>query len=268
MSMETTPDFFSQGLENLDAGFFSRTPRLLSLDFDGTLAPIAPTPSSVRLPVKSREILWALSLLPETKVAILSGRSLPDLRERVGVSGLVLAGNHGLDFSPLAAGWSISEFSGWTRQVSQVRSRLEPLLRHWPGAILEAKGPDLSLHYRLMEPARAERLIPQALGALEGLPVVSRRGKCVLEIRPEGAPGKGEALVRMANRYLGRKKGWCCVHVGDDDTDEEAFSALRRMGGGGLGLKVGEGPTLAHYRLAGLSEVHRFLNLFLDKNGV
>jgi trehalose 6-phosphate phosphatase len=84
-----------------------------------------------------------------------------------------------------------------------------------------------------------------------------------LEIRPKGAPGKGEALERLIGRFLeGRKEG-ICVHLGDDRTDEDAFQVLQKLKGNALGLKVGEGPTHAHYRLEGLGEVHRFLSLFL-----
>lgn len=267
MKMDLTLDFFPEGLEKLGRAFFARTPRLLSLDFDGTLSDIAPTPAQARLNDRFKTLLWSLSMLPQTKVAVLSGRSLPDLRKKVGIPGVILVGNHGLDFSPATIGWGLPEISDWTRRVHQAFSRLEPLVRNWPGALLEPKGLDLSLHYRLLEPAKAKRLIPEALAAIQDLPVVPHWGKSVLEIRPQGAPGKGEALERLFQRFLGRQSKWACVHVGDDQTDEDAFRFLREMGDNALGMKVGPELTLAPYRLAGTAEVWKFLNLFTENVG-
>ncbi len=256
--------FFPVGFSQAGPDLFSREPRLLSLDFDGTLAEIASTPEAARMTDDFRILLKGLSLLPRTKLVILSGRSVPDIKAKIRVPGIVFVGNHGLDFSPPSAGWGISALSEWTRKTVEVRERLSLLVKKWPGAFLEAKGPDLSLHYRLLKPELALQLIPEALGAIQDLPVVTREGKCVLEFKPKGAPGKGEALERLADRFFKANEEGLCLHMGDDQTDEEAFQALRNMGRRGLGVKVGPGPSRAHFRLSGPPEVYRFLKLFMS----
>jgi trehalose 6-phosphate phosphatase len=255
--------FFGEGWSRTGPGFFARTPRLLSLDFDGTLAEIAPTPQAAWMSEAFRDTLKALSLLPQTKLVLLSGRSVPDLKRKVRLPGLVYVGNHGLNFSPPAAGWGTRSLKQWSRKTREARKRLQPVVGLWPGSLLETKGPDLSLHYRRLKLKQVRRLIPQALRAIEDLPLAPRRGKGVLELKPKGAPGKGRALDRLASRFFPDPQAGVCVHVGDDATDEEAFRALRRMSRPALGLKVGPGPTRAHYRLKDLEEVHGFLSLFL-----
>jgi trehalose-phosphatase len=255
--------FFEEGLSEIKPGFFARTPRLLSLDFDGTLAEIAPTPQAAWMPETFRKTLRALSRLPLTRLVLLSGRSVPDLKRKVRLPGLVYVGNHGLNFSPSAAGWGTRSLKEWSHKTREAHKRLQPLVGLWPGSLLEAKGPDLSLHYRRLKLTQVRRLIPQALRAIEDLPLDAYRGKSVLELKPKGAPGKGRALDRLASRFFPGPRAGVCVHVGDDTTDEEAFRALRRMNRAALGLKVGPGPTRAHYRLKDLEEVHEFLSLFL-----
>lgn len=262
--MISPPDFFPKGLSKMGREFFVRTPRLLSLDFDGTLSEIAPTPQSAWMTEDLRTTLWALSLLPKTRLVILSGRSIQDLKRKVNVPGIFYIGNHGMDFSPPSAGWGIRALKQWTAETKAAQERLEPLVDHWPGSLLEVKGPDLSLHYRRLKPGQVRKLLPEAFKAVEGLPLAARQGKCVLEFRPLDSPGKGDALTRLADRFFDSQHTGACLHVGDDLTDEDAFQALRRMGRRNLGLKVGEGPSRAHFRLKGLDEVHRFLKLFLE----
>jgi trehalose 6-phosphate phosphatase len=54
----------------------------LFLDFDGTLAPIVPTPASATMPSDLANILHSLCTRPEVVVAVISGRALEDLWRR------------------------------------------------------------------------------------------------------------------------------------------------------------------------------------------
>ena len=50
-------------------------------------------------------------------------------------------------------------------------------------------------------------------------------------------------------------------YAGDDVTDEDAFEAL---GADDLGLKSGDGPTLANFRVQGPTQVARAIALLAD----
>ena len=63
----------------LDAA--ARSPRLLvTSDFDGTLSPIVSNPADARPLPAAGDALIALAGLPDTEVALISGRALRDLR--------------------------------------------------------------------------------------------------------------------------------------------------------------------------------------------
>ncbi len=64
------------------------------LDFDGTLAPIVETPVLAELSPATREVVDELSRI--YPVAIVSGRGLDDLTEKVGLGGVAFAANHGM----------------------------------------------------------------------------------------------------------------------------------------------------------------------------
>src|SRR5688572_810093 len=70
---------------------------LVALDFDGTIAPIVPHPDDAALLPHAKPILEKLARRKDTAVALISGRSLGDLRERIGLAHVYYAGNHGLE---------------------------------------------------------------------------------------------------------------------------------------------------------------------------
>ena len=84
--------FFSVGGESALAQVMCRKP-LLAFDFDGTLTPIVSRPEQAFASKAVALRLHALSqLLP---VAIVTGRTIEDARERLGFVPTYLIGNHG-----------------------------------------------------------------------------------------------------------------------------------------------------------------------------
>ena len=66
-------------------------------DFDGTLSEIVEDPDAARLVDGAADALTSLSAA--CPVAILSGRDLADVRERIGLPGLWYAGSHGFELT-------------------------------------------------------------------------------------------------------------------------------------------------------------------------
>src|SRR3989338_6421054 len=69
----------------------------LFLDYDGTISPIAAAPYKAVISKKTRELLKKLSVHPRRKVAIISGRALEDIKNRIVLKNLIHVGNHGLE---------------------------------------------------------------------------------------------------------------------------------------------------------------------------
>lgn len=223
----------------------------LFLDFDGTLTEIAPRPGEVVVHRDVPALLMALAQRLGGALAIISGRSLADLDPKVAPAQLPAAGQHGAELRRRAGGAvQLRAPAG----IATVARRLRERFDGDPRVLVEDKGAAVALHYR-QAPERALECL-QAMRALAepwpGLEIVT--GKRVVEARGCGAD-KGVALSALLEEapFAGRQP----VFAGDDRTDEDAFAAVAAAGG--YGVKVGDGPTLARCRCAGVADVRAWL---------
>ena len=203
---------------------------LVFLDFDGTLAPIVPRPDAATLPAPVRRTLDRLArLMP---VVIVSGRTLSDLKRRVGVPGLRYVAHHGLVYKEPGSAMRWRGRRVPRETVRQWMRVLQAAAEGVPGALVEGKGMSVALHHRLVRPADRVRLRRQALRALapwlaDGSALLVR-GKCVLEVRPAGSWNKGAAVAALLRRPWARNR--VPVYFGDDQTDFDAFRVVRNQG--------------------------------------
>jgi trehalose 6-phosphate phosphatase len=231
---------------------------LLLLDYDGTLAPIAPSPKLATLSPATRSVLRSLSQSSKVTVVVISGRSLLELRRLVGLPHLIYVGNHGLEMWREGRRVAVAVQKASREAIRLIRPRLAKLAAAVPGASLEYKGLSVSLHYRLVPGDRVARL--KAAFRREVLPLVRPpaltvlNGKKVIEIRPGLNWTKGHAVMRLMKR-LGRPS-LLPIYIGDDRTDEDAFGALTE----GLTIRVGaHRRSKARYYVRGVREVLQFL---------
>jgi trehalose 6-phosphate phosphatase len=187
---------------------------LYAFDFDGTLAPIVASPDRARITAPMSRLLVALAR--QAPVAVISGRSRSDLRMRLPSDLLHIVGNHGNE--------SEAEFADELEQrrlVATWRRQLETLLSGAASReiLIEDKGLSLSLHYRLAaDRDRARSAASKAIEQLTPAPLVIG-GKMVINLLPQTARTKLEALQELATREQARR----VLFVGDDDTDELVF---------------------------------------------
>ncbi len=234
----------------------------LCLDFDGTLAPIVATPGEAALPEEIRATLRRIAAVRGGLVAVVSGRSLEDIRRRVGIEGVVYAGNHGLEISGRAWTWTHPEAEAARHLIASACTRLRARLRGVPGVVIEDKGLTAGVHYRQTPHPHLELVrmaVYEEAGHAHGALAV-RPGKRVFELRPQVAWDKGAAVRWMLERTFG--KGWAddvaVIYIGDDRTDEDAFVVLPEPA---VTIKVGVGLTSTAARFAAhdVHEVAEFL---------
>jgi trehalose 6-phosphate phosphatase len=225
-------------------------PLHLQFDFDGTLVPIATDPNGCKLDPELQQRLRQLQEHPFVTVAILSGRSLRDLSGRLGIQGLALAGNHGLEIAINGQHWRHPDAMALRPRLQQVAEQARLLLAEIPGAVVEDKGLTLSLHHRRV-PAAWRALLQARLTRLEApladrAELTCRRGRKVVEIVPGLNWNKASAARLLCDRG-GRAAGAAYVYAGDDVSDEDVFRAFPE----GVTIKIGGDAktTSAHYRL-------------------
>ncbi|UPV76145.1 trehalose-phosphatase [Halorussus limi] len=235
---------------------------LVALDFDGTLAAIEHRPEEAAIPDRTREAVAALADHPNVEVAVVSGRELADVRERVGLPDISYAGNHGLEIH--AGEYEVHPTARDAEEdIASLCELLTDELAEIDGVIVENKGVTATVHHRLVD----DEEVPVVENAVESL-VATRddvrltTGKDVLELRPAVEWDKGEAVRELYDQLVPDDEEWLPVYVGDDTTDEAAFSLL---GDRGLGVKVGDDPgTEAPYRVADPDAVRAILAWLSD----
>jgi trehalose 6-phosphate phosphatase len=182
--------------------------------------------------------------------AVISGRAHRDLRRRVaGIPVVALVGSHG------AEGDAPPPPKGLRSRVRTWAMRLRRRLRVHRGVALECKPLGVAVHYRRAPDEDAARRAIREAAALigeEGVRVLV--GKKVVEFLPSACPDKGHALAALRRRF----KPSFTLYVGDDVTDEEAFTC--RGPGRLLSVRVGPAPaTAARFRLDGPEDVEALL---------
>lgn len=55
----------------------------LLLDYDGTLAPLAPHPDLAIIPPQTKELLQRLANIPDIYIAVISGRNVKNVKQMV-----------------------------------------------------------------------------------------------------------------------------------------------------------------------------------------
>ncbi len=189
---------------------------LFAFDFDGTLAPIVEHPDAARLsPIVSRLIGHLAERAP---VAIVSGRSIEDLRHRVPDGMAFLVGNHGnegLPGMPDDDAYGLAECAAWELQLKALA--LETID---PAIFIEHKGRTLSVHYRQAgDAAMAEAALKAAFERLDPRPSIIT-GKAVFNLLPPGGRTKYDA-VRLLAQAIDTNR---VLFAGDDVTDEIVFA--------------------------------------------
>lgn len=234
------PTELADALERLVA---ARPPLLVIADFDGTLAPGSRDPGAAVIDPVAQRALRRLARLgaaapDRVQVVVLTGRVVADVAARVRVGGIDYLGDHGLQSGHLPRGGRPSSivvrtdpaFDAHADPAGRLASGVPEELGHPAWLFVERKGPSVAFHVRQADDVPAARAaVVQAITAVEarlGLAdhgLRHYRGRSVVDLRPDGAGGKREAVDRL----LERSRPGGVVVLGDELSDVDAFEAVR-----------------------------------------
>ena len=230
-----------------------RQPAVFAFDFDGTLAPIRPRPDDVHV---SATIALRLEKLARVRpVAIVTGRQIADVRERLGFVPTWIVGNHGAEDDGDAPAAERA-----SRALDALRERLrvrEGALRG-AGVMIEDKRQSVALHYRTARDRdAAAALIHEVLAGFEpALHVFG--GKRVVNAVAADAPDKAVAVRRL----VARAGAEAAFFAGDDLNDEPVFVAAQP---GWVTVRIGceQRESAARFCIAGPHEMAGVLDRLL-----
>jgi trehalose 6-phosphate phosphatase len=226
---------------------------LLAFDFDGTLTPIVPHPDDAHLapPVAAR--LQALGArLP---LAIVTGRSVADVRPRLGFAPRFILGSHGAEDESDPEGTAARRAA-----LDGLRGKLHDRARELAaaGVMVEDKGVSMALHYRQAgDAAAAQALIARLTAPWQG-PLHIYGGKMVVNAVLADAPDKAHAVQSL----VARCGAAAAVFAGDDVNDEPVFATAPPHW---LTLRIGrdEPGSMARFGLDSPNEMPQLLDRML-----
>jgi trehalose 6-phosphate phosphatase len=230
-------------------------PLLLGIDLDGTLSPLVDRAPDARLVPGAHEVLMSLNRISELEVFVVTGRSRRDAYDTFGLPNEIrLIGSHGHERHD-----GTGPVEDRSTEIDRFEVAVSGMVDGMNGAWVERKPHSVALHVREVDVDATRDLIdsfrhlvpPQGWDVLEGSGVIEA-GISPLD--------KGIAIDEL-RRDLGARS---VCFVGDDVTDERVF---RRLGDTDLGIKVGDGPTLARLRLGTPAEVVEALRLVAQQLG-
>lgn len=235
-------------------------PWALFLDVDGTLIGFADDPGEVRVSTPLRTTLVSLHAVLGGALALVSGRRLYDLDRLFGPPLVAAAGLHGLQRR--RGDGTEDNVQPEPAQVDAMHRAVAELAAHMPHLRVEDKGVCIALHFR-EAPAIARAAMDAASRIAGRLPgYTTQPGDQVVEIKPAGMDKGGAVAAFLAEPpFAGRMP----VYVGDDLTDEHAFTTVNAHDG--ISIRVGNRePTLARFTLPHPAAVDAWLQRVLASN--
>ena len=217
-------------------------PLLVVADFDGTLAAGSRDPAAATIDPGARRALRRLAGLASARpgrvhVAILTGRTVADVAARARVGGIEYLGDHGLQSAGSIAAARRApitpvvepgfEAHGVTAET--LAAGVADELGQPPWLFVERKGASVAFHVRQADDIPVARAaVFDAIAAVEArLGLVDHglrpyRGRSVVDLRPDGAGGKREAVERLIEQHRRERSS----SFGDDLSDADAFDAV------------------------------------------
>jgi trehalose 6-phosphate phosphatase len=202
-------------------------PVFIFLDYDGTIVPIKEKPVQAKLPDSTRLLLNEIAHHPNTNMAIVSGRSMNDIRKRVKLPSLFFIANHGFEIYSKRIKWYHPIISNIVPILKKLCANYEKTFRAIHGVVIENKNITVSIHYRQLSGTSVyslNKIIKSKLQMYSDILKLSA-GKKVFEIKPKIDWNKGKAICKLLEYFNVNSKP-IIIYMGDDKTDEDAFRLL------------------------------------------
>ena len=255
--------YFFDSLEEINRKISGAKPLVLMFDFDCTLAPLSKSPKrSAFLRADTKHLLNKVSR--KFEVAIITGRSLDNIKERVDMAGLMYAGSHGMEWHVGKKPDSITMDRKSEKSLANIYKQFKKLKPKYPNLRVDDKKLCIGIGFKFIKKslldiflAESDSIINKAIN--EGLDIIEEPTS--FEFRPDIGWTKGEfAQYVIGHLKLKGSKQPLAIYVGDGITDEDAFRVLKND----ITVRVEKDKnSAAQYYIENQKEINKFLKYIL-----
>jgi trehalose 6-phosphate phosphatase len=226
---------------------------LFIFDYDGTLTELVRDHNAATMSDDQIAIINKLVKTANTKVSIVTGRALDNLKYLLGGrldESVLLYGTHGAE-----AGEVIQD-----EKIRKPLDEIRALLTSEEDILFEDKPISLTIHYKTHP--NKEDLILRLEKIAEDYKELFRvqHGHQVFEYLPKNID-KGIAIRDLHSKF----KDYFPIFIGDDLTDNFGFKVINEING--LSVQVGEriSEREAGYLIDKVDDTYKLINLYLEK---
>lgn len=198
----------------------------LGFDFDGTLSPIVDDSKQASMQPEISPIIRDMVRHEVVEIAVFSGRSIGDLKERVNLEGIALSGDHGFVIEMPSGQIYKPKSVSAKEDLQQQIARIEAITSTLSGVKLEPKESSITVHYRQASDGTGEQLKSILETLVEGSAFQLQSGRMCWEINPRIHWNKGSAYNWVKHEYFSEDIDLFEMYIGDDRTDEDVFQAM------------------------------------------
>src|SRR3990167_9254643 len=160
---------------------------ILFLDFDGTLSPIVDNPLDAAIPDDISAWVRRLSQKKKIKIGIITGRSMQDVRKKVGLKNVIYAANHGMEVY-YKGRFILRKGRAYRRPLALIAKSLIKELSAIPDIYVENKGLSVAVHLRRVKRnyyRKVKDIVKTTVKPwLKKYNLQLTRGKMLMEVRP------------------------------------------------------------------------------------
>jgi trehalose 6-phosphate phosphatase len=262
------PDYLFDKINDIKGKIKKSDNILLFLDYDGTLVTFKDKPADVVTTYEVESIISQIIGLKEFKVAIITGRTLSDIKKLIDIEGLSYAALHGLQIEMSdGSKYDIKAKEELQLILKEVKNLAKQRFQNEKGVLLEDKLYTFALHYRMVEDNRENNIKMDFIKIIKSVDTNNKLdilpGSKLIEIRPKGW-NKGKAVDLLTSHI--KSDSVLPIYIGDDTTDEDAFNVLKDMG---ITIYVSNNSNLktaAKYWLKDPDDVLKFLDILSNKD--
>lgn len=232
--------------------------KMLLLDHDGTLVDFHENPEMAVPDESLLKTLKQLTLLPNTDVAIVSGRDKMFLEKWFGHLPLTLVAEHGYFVKEPQQNWCTkgSSKNKWKKDVMPI---MEAFTDRTPGTFIEEKTKSLVWHYRKSDPELAAGRVVELKTVLSSL--ISDKLSIMDMNKALEVVNRQISKGTAVSELITNKEYDFILCIGDDVTDENMFINLPDHA---TTIKVGRKKTNAKYYIEDIDRVKALLSALVE----